>query len=373
MSSPHAEHGRMRRIFAPAFTEKAVREREPLVLRHTNFLMDRLAQEAAKASPVNIKDWFHYTTFDLIGEFELSESFDCLRSDRNHYLIDTIQNAMKTLTRVVVPRILGLESIWPWIFPSLSMQKRKPTERRLSYWTHQRLKEGDVNNKNDLMSLVCRSHSENNLLLPEIENSLSDFMIAGSETIATTLTSIFYFLVRDPEIHRQVSNEVRNSFPREADITTDSVAELSLLNAVIKEAMRLCPSLPMVLPRITTEPGATVCGYWLPPGTYVSFCQLAAYSSRLNFASPERFVPRRWLPDSKLSPHNARVFQPFSVGPRNCIGKGLGLAAVRTIVAKTLWNFDVARGEEDWEWTSQKSFFVWEKRPLYVGISQVNH
>ena len=266
MSSPHAEHGRMRRIFAPAFTEKAVREREPLVLRHTNFLMDRLAQEAAKASPVNIKDWFHYTTFDLIGEFELSESFDCLRSDRNHYLIDTIQNAMKTLTRVVVPRILGLESIWPWIFPSLSMQKRKPTERRLSYWTHQRLKEGDVNNKNDLMSLVCRSHSENNLLLPEIENSLSDFMIAGSETIATTLTSIFYFLVRDPEIHRQVSNEVRNSFPREADITTDSVAELSLLNAVIKEAMRLCPSLPMVLPRITTEPGATVCGYWLPPG-----------------------------------------------------------------------------------------------------------
>ena len=67
--------------------------------------------------------------------------------------------------------------------------------------------------------------------------------------------------------------------------------------------------------------------------------------------------------------HNAGVFHPFSVGQRNCIGKEFGLAEVRLILARLLLNFDITAGENDWDWNSQKTYHVWEKRPLFVNIS----
>jgi cytochrome P450 len=51
--------------------------------------------------------------------------------------------------------------------------------------------------------------------------------------------------------------------------------------------------------------------------------QFAAYSSPLNFAQPESFIPERMLHghDAKFDNDRKAVLQPFSTGPRNCIGK----------------------------------------------------
>ena len=42
-----------------------------------------------------------------------------------------------------------------------------------------------------------------------------------------------------------------------------------------------------------------------------------------NFVDPEEFVPERWLPEAplKYEADNKAIFEPFMVGPRNCIGK----------------------------------------------------
>ena len=49
----------------------------------------------------------------------------------------------------------------------------------------------------------------------------------------------------------------------------------------------------------------------------------AAYHSPDNFVEPLAFLPERWLPngDFRFSKDNKEVFQPFSAGPRNCIGQ----------------------------------------------------
>lgn len=55
--------------------------------------------------------------------------------------------------------------------------------------------------------------------------------------------------------------------------------------------------------------------------TLVSVPQWAAHQSELNFSQPQEFIPERWLNDERFASDMRDVVNPFSVGPRNCIGK----------------------------------------------------
>jgi len=59
------------------------------------------------------------------------------------------------------------------------------------------------------------------------------------------------------------------------------------------------------------------------PQVSVSIAYYSAFRARSNFTEPESFLPERWLDneDPKFASDNRDVFQPFSYGPRNCLGQ----------------------------------------------------
>ena len=61
-----ADHSRMRRVLAHAFSEKAMREQEPLIQGYVNLLMKSL-HKAAEKGPLNMVSWYNFVTFDIIG------------------------------------------------------------------------------------------------------------------------------------------------------------------------------------------------------------------------------------------------------------------------------------------------------------------
>jgi cytochrome P450 len=78
----------------------------------------------------------------------------------------------------------------------------------------------------------------------------------------------------------------------------------------------------------------------------ISTSQWAASYDSDNFAEPESFSPQRWLRQShplyerKFSNDNKDAFRPFSVGPRDCVGKPLAYAEMRLMAARFLYRFD---------------------------------
>ncbi|GKZ31010.1 hypothetical protein AbraIFM66950_010930 [Aspergillus brasiliensis] len=377
VSSNEADHSRFRKALSPAFSAKGLQAQEPLINSYVDTLISRLKGIAESQLPADMVKWYNLTTFDIIGDLAFGESFGGLESSQYHYWVATIFQFIKFIPFV------RLRDAYPMFFKALSLvmpkklltaRERQRAHTRIT--VQKRLDNASKYNRGDFMDSMLRNHGEKDgLSHEELVANANILILAGSETTATLLSGITYWLLKSPDALAKLTTEVRSTMKSEADITASSVvAKLPYMQACIDEAFRMYPPVPTGLQRMTIEP-TLISGYELPPGTKVFVHSLAAYQSSSNFHAPKRYLPERWLPEARTDPaspffsDNRDVLQPFSTGPRNCIGRNLALVEMRIIVARLLWNFDLELCEESRHWSEQKTFAVWEKSPLMCKLS----
>lgn len=146
-------------------------------------------------------------------------------------------------------------------------------------------------------------------------------MIAGTETTATLLSGATYYLLRNPQYLNRLQSELRQNFTKVADLKLEPLAKLTYLEAVLKESLRMYPPVPIGLPRVSPPGGMQVGEYFVPEGTVLAIHQLSTYRHPDNFKDAEKFRPERWLGDPEYADDKLDSLEPFSVGPRNCLGK----------------------------------------------------
>jgi cytochrome P450 len=111
----------------------------------------------------------------------------------------------------------------------------------------------------------------------------------------------------------------------------------------------------------------------------VCVAQLPAFTLSNNFALPDSYLPNRWLPADH--PDRPKItltdkqdaLQPFSVGPKSCLGKGLALAEMKLILARFVWRFDFELLDDGFAIEKQRAFFFRERPPLNVRLSVTKH
>ncbi|WKT51096.1 Cytochrome P450 [Fusarium oxysporum f. sp. vasinfectum] len=161
----------------------------------------------------------------------------------------------------------------------------------------------------------------------DIVSECMDHMLAGIETTGDALCFLMWQISQPG--YTFIQERLRDEFRANPDVSSD---QLEYLEAVVKEGLRVFPSIPMSLPRCVPEGGATVDGHWLPGGTIVS-CQ--PYSMhRIDeavFPRPDSFEPQRWL-EEKGSAERNRLFFAFSNGGRACIGRHLAIVEMKTLL-----------------------------------------
>lgn len=86
----------------------------------------------------------------------------------------------------------------------------------------------------------------------------------GSDTTATVLSSLFFYLLRDPEKFKRLRAEIDRFYPRGENITVDYFGEMNYMEACINEALRLSPPVPSGSQRSALRPDPS-CGKMLGP------------------------------------------------------------------------------------------------------------
>ncbi|KID83106.1 Cytochrome P450 [Metarhizium guizhouense ARSEF 977] len=178
-------------------------------------------------------------------------------------------------------------------------------------------------------------------VVPNPLNDIFNFVAGGSDTTSYTLACAFFYILSSPEIYAKLVKELDENAPFIRD-TFDyiKIQNLSYLNAVIKETLRISVPVPGCLPRIVPEGGTTLGSVYLPAGTAVSISQQSVSFHETIFPSPEKFIPERWLGNEaqRLDKWNVA----FSRGPRQCIGTSLAYLELRCVLAYFLSRFEMA-------------------------------
>lgn len=266
-TADRADHVRLRRLLSPAFSDKALREQESLIRSYVDLLIVRLRELALAGKPVDMVQWYNFTTFDIIGDLALGKSFGCLRGGQYHSWVKGIFDSIKIgpFTRTMsaytdVKKVMGL------LAPKALREARAQHEAYVADAARERLEKGVMEERRDFLSYILqmvRDDTANGqgdgVTDMEIAANCSFFIIAGSETAATALSGITYHLLKNPDALEQLVTEIRSTFASEDEINLASTGATALpyLQACISEGLRLYPPAPSLLPRRTPR-GETI-------------------------------------------------------------------------------------------------------------------
>ncbi|XP_062229365.1 desmethyl-deoxy-podophyllotoxin synthase-like [Phragmites australis] len=197
--------------------------------------------------------------------------------------------------------------------------------------------------KEDLLDVLLRIQREGDLQFPittdNIKSVVGDMFAGGSETAATTLQWIMAELVRNPRVMQKAQDEVRRVLAGRHKVTEDDLGNLQYMHLVIKEALRLHPPAPLLLPRECRR-ACQVLGFDVPAGTMVLVNAWAISRDPRYWDMPEEFVPERFE-DCKIDFKGTDFeYTPFGAGRRMCPGMAFGLAHIELALANLLYHFD---------------------------------
>lgn len=187
----------------------------------------------------------------------------------------------------------------------------------------------------DVISMLIQARDqENGISLSEDEllGHAELIFVGGHETSSNVLTWTLFLLSQHPQITADLVDEL-DSVLHGAAPTAAQLAQLPLLERVIKESMRILSPAPWN-GRVTSQP-TELGGYFLPEGTEVFVSIYQTHQMPELYPDPTRFNPQRW---EIISP-TPYEYNPFSAGTRLCIGAGFAMMEIKIVLAMLLQRY----------------------------------
>jgi len=173
--------------------------------------------------------------------------------------------------------------------------------------------------------------------LPEetIRDNVSTFFIAGHETTANSIAWLVSILISNPEVQQKARQEVLDKASNE--LTYDSLKELTFIDGLLKEGLRMYPPAPIINARYAKKD--SIIGHVrVPAGTFIDLNHITMANDPKIWGDPTVIRPERWYPEN-LTKEQRNAWTPFSGGPRICIGMNLSLLEQKLFLVSLLKKF----------------------------------
>ncbi|XP_050233965.1 cytochrome P450 704C1-like [Mercurialis annua] len=346
-----------RKLSSYEFSTRVLRDFSSVVFRKNVVKLAHILSEAAKSNRAfDIQDLFMKSTLDSIFKVAFGAELDtmCGSNEEGVAFSNAFDNASAmTLWRYVdfswkLKRFLNIGS-------EAQLKKNIKVVDDFVY----KLIDNKIKRMHNFKSDLSMPAKQDDILSRFLQVNASDttylrdiilnFVIAGKDTTAATLSWFIYVLCQHPDVQEKVAKEVREiSKVKEitdfaafaASIDEEALEKMNYLHAAITETLRIYPAVP-VDAKICLANDTLPDGYSVKKGDMVSYQPYAM--GRMKFIwgdDAELYKPERWLNhEGVFQPESPFKFTAFQAGPRICLGKEFAYRQMKIFSAVLLGCF----------------------------------
>ncbi|XP_066909111.1 cytochrome P450 4C1-like [Halyomorpha halys] len=176
----------------------------------------------------------------------------------------------------------------------------------------------------------------------DVQDEVITFMFEGHDTTTMSLTFTTWLLGTHLDVQEKLYHEVSNILQGKEEPSIEDYSEMFYLERVIKESLRLYPSVPTFSREATEDIFLKSSGILVPKGTHIILAIYELHRREDLFPDAERFNPDRFLEPQK----HQFAYLPFSAGPRNCIGQKFAMLEMKVIISNLVLNYKI-KSEQD--------------------------
>nr|QNS30017.1 cytochrome P450 [Nothapodytes nimmoniana] len=194
-------------------------------------------------------------------------------------------------------------------------------------------------NQKDLLSRFMGTINDEKYL----RDIIISFVLAGRDTVASALTSLFWLLAKHPEVEKAILQEAdRVSGPDQEPQSSEQLTELHYLQAAVYESMRLYPPIQFDS-KFCSQDDVLPDGSFVKKGTRVTYHPYAMGRMEEIWGQDcLEFKPERWLKaDGVFFNENPFKYPVFQAGLRVCLGKEMALVELKIVALSLLRRFHI--------------------------------
>ncbi|XP_066993577.2 cytochrome P450 4C1 isoform X1 [Anabrus simplex] len=340
-----------RKILTSAFHFKILGDYLPVFYRNSIILVEKLKEHIEKPF-IKINSFITLCTLDIICETAMGTSINAQLGEEVEYV-----RSVQRISELFQLRQLTVRLYSDLLFKFSSMGREQAKvlgilhgfsnkiikQRRAEYKAEVNdptNTEGRVSKRKHLAFLdllIEISEKEHTLTDRDIQEEVDTFMFEGHDTTTSAICWALYLLGKHPDIQERVVEELNGIFgDSDRSPTHDDLSSMKYLEQVIKETLRLYPSVPAFSRQLETD--IELLGHTVPAGANISVLPLFLHRDPKLYPDPEKFDPDRFSVEACQNRH-PYSYLPFSAGPRSCIGQRFALMEEKVVLSTVLRNF----------------------------------
>ncbi|KAJ9549989.1 hypothetical protein OSB04_022532 [Centaurea solstitialis] len=200
-----------------------------------------------------------------------------------------------------------------------------------------------------------------------LKSLLMDMVVGGTDTTSNAVEFALAEMMNQPQILKKAQQELETVVGKDNIVEESHINKLPYLYAIMKESLRLHPTLPLMVPHCPSE-SCVIGGYTVPKGSRVFVNAWAIHRDPEIWEKPLEFWPERFI-DNKLDySGNDFNYFPFGSGRRICAGTAMAERMFMFLLASLIHSFDWEMGEGEKLDLSEKFGIVLKKKDALVAI-----
>ncbi len=315
---------RNRRLQQPAFARSRLVALDGVVIPAVERMLEQWQAAAQRGETLDIDQEMMRLTLEVVGKALFSMDLSRSAQRLTQATLTALDHIVYQAQNLVTPPL--------WLpTPRNRRFRRALSDLNAAVYALMAERQAQMDAGEDMLGMLLKARDPETgaaLSQQEVRDEVITLLIAGHETVASSLTWSWYLLARNPHVWQTLHQEVAqlgNRLPMSADL-----AGLRWTGQVFNEALRLYPP-AWLITRQSVE-ADELDGVVIPPRSLIILSPYVLHRHPAYWPNAEVFDPQRFAEEmEKGRPRYS--FIPFGGGPRLCIGHQFAQIEAQLILA----------------------------------------